>query len=796
MRFDEVIVREAEGDLRLTFHPQLTVLAGLGDEERAALAQTLLGALAGGAEDTILRYLDHTGGTVVVQNRDGRVTARDAAGSPVPEPIGSVATSRASLEALMVVRADDVSAEVPRSPEDEPPELREARNTLETLTAELEGARAERERTAELRAELARLDADLQAARDNAARREYAQVLAQLEQVRAEAAALESDQDAIEADRTLLDAADEVRRLAAAHEQAADRAAELAAQVGGEPLDPGERARLASVPEAPPADLDAQIDRLQAAAARRGQLERRLQELAVATLPAPSDPAVAELGVLEPGPLWAAADRLVAAQEAMHEVRVSLGGLEMEDVGPAPALVADIEAAHAAVDEAEHAAGAVRIPAMGATALGAVGGLLGVAVAPLLVPVGLGAAIVAAVAGIVLPDRRLRRAIKAEEAALERAGASSYLGFHIRRVEATVDPRLRERAETAVDEQRDAWTAWAEQVGPELTVERALELRDEIEAYHAALQDLGETADEMDQLRRQLDQDAIPEVAAARDALRSACEPYHLDEEDLDRADVAALVRERCRRGAAARAEEGLHQAEAVAQRSADRLLGRLVEVGFDDDDLAARLRAFEWEVARAGEREEARRRARPKAEVDADLARLADAASTLRQPEWETVTAAEATTPDVEELEARREVVTAALGGSRMTTEVDLDRLADRQTAVARRVAALEARLGTNGDPGAIADLQQGLLARLTAASQAGPGGDPVPVVLDEVLRRVPPDRTWDLLDLVLRLAERHQVIYLTDDAFVAAWARQRALDGSITLLETDSGAETPQPI
>jgi hypothetical protein len=796
VRFDELIVREPEGDLRLTFHPQLTVLAGLGDDERAAFAQSLLGALAGGAEETLLRYLDHTGGTVVVQNRDGRVAARDAAGSPVAAPIGSLATSRASLEALMVVRADDVSAEVPRSPEDEPPELREARDTLDALTAELDAARAERERTAELRAELARLDAALQAARDNAARLEYARILAQLEQMRAEAAALESDESAIEADRSLLEAADEVRQLAAAQQQAADRAAELAAQVTEEPLDVDERAGLVAVPEAPPEHLDALVDRLQAATARRGQLERRLQELAVATLPAPSDPVVAELGVLAPGPLWSAADRLVEAQEAMHEVRVSLGGLEMEDVGPAPALVADIEAAHAAVDDAERAADAVRIPAMGATVLGALAGVLGVAVAPLLVPVGLGAAIVAAVAGIVLPDHRRRRALRVEEAALERAGASSYLGFHIRRVEATVDPRLRERAETAVDEQRDAWAAWAEQVGPDLPVARALELRDEIEAYHAALQDLGETADEMDQLRRQLDHDANPEVVAARDALRSACEPYHLAEEDLDRADVAALVRERCRRGAAARAEEGLHQAEAVAQRSADRLLGRLVEVGFDDDDLAARLRAFEWEVARAGEREEARRRARPKAEVDADLARLTGLAGSLRQPDWDTVTADEAATPDVEELEARRDVVTAALGGSQMTTEVDLDRLADRQAAVARRVAALEARLGTNGDPGAIADLQQGLLARLTAASQAGPGGDPVPVVLDEVLARVPPDRSWDLLDLVLRLAERHQVIYLTDDAFVAAWARQRALDGSITLLETDSGAETPQPI
>jgi hypothetical protein len=55
----------------------------------------------------------------------------------------------------------------------------------------------------------------------------------------------------------------------------------------------------------------------------------------------------------------------------------------------------------------------------------------------------------------------------------------------------------------------------------------------------------------------------------------------------------------------------------------------------------------------------------------------------------------------------------------------------------------------------------------------------------LDEALLRVPADRKWDLLDLLLRLAERHQLVYLSDDAFVAAWARQQAADGNITLLE-----------
>ena len=123
---------------------------------------------------------------------------------------------------------------------------------------------------------------------------------------------------------------------------------------------------------------------------------------------------------------------------------------------------------------------------------------------------------------------------------------------------------------------------------------------------------------------------------------------------------------------------------------------------------------------------------------------------------------------------------------------EVDVVRLADRQAAVERRVMALEARHGghdANGDPGAVADIQQHLLGRLTQAATAGPHGDPLPAVLDEVFLRVPAERKWDLLDLLHRLSERHQLIYLSDDPFVAAWASQKA--GDVSLL-----APEPEPV
>jgi hypothetical protein len=53
-------------------------------------------------------------------------------------------------------------------------------------------------------------------------------------------------------------------------------------------------------------------------------------------------------------------------------------------------------------------------------------------------------------------------------------------------------------------------------------------------------------------------------------------------------------------------------------------------------------------------------------------------------------------------------------------------------------------------------------------------------------VFLRVPAERKWDLLDMLYRLSERHQLLYLSDDPFVAAWARQ-CHDGAVTLLEPE---------
>jgi hypothetical protein len=788
VRLDEVIL-QAEGDeLRLRFHPQLTVLSGVDAGDRSAFADSLLAALTGGPERTALRYTDGAGTSVsVVGDGTGKVTSRHEDGSPAPLPIGTLAPDAAGLRSLMLLEADDIAVIDRRDRDHEPPELREARDMLEELTAELEAARGQEEAVAALQARLDALDEELRSARDGIARREYAMVLAHLEQLRSELAALQSTVDAVESDRNLVANAAQVRELAERWAAAKEHVAQLVADIGERPrLDAAERDLLASVPGEPPADLDDLVGALHQASSTRDALDHRLQDLSVSRLPAPSDPVVAELGVLDQAALWSAADRLVATGDAVQRVQMSLGGLELEEIQSATTLIDAIETAHADVDAAERAVDASKVPGLAGTSIGVAAGVAGVALSPFLLPVGLAGAAVAAAVGLVRPRARRAKALRAEAAALAEADATSYLGFHIRRVEATVDPQLRSVVESTVRDHRAAQEEWAA-AAPGVPLERALALADEVRSYHQALRALGETAEEIDTLRQELERSAEPAVRAAYVALAAECEPYHLPDGALtDATQLPGLVQDQCDRGAGARAQALLANAEADEEKAVQRLDDLLLHLAFDSGPVDARVGWFQRSVEEAELREVARQRARPRTEVDGEIAQLEAAATALRQPEWGSVTAAEADAPDIPALEDRRASIAAELATAR--AEVDIDRLADRHAAVERRVTALEAKLGGpdgGADPGAIADIQQQLLTHLTRAGQAAPHGDPVPVLLDEVLARVPADRKWDLLDLLHRLSEKHQLVYLSDDAFVAAWARQRALDGTVTLLE-----------
>ena len=189
-----------------------------------------------------------------------------------------------------------------------------------------------------------------------------------------------------------------------------------------------------------------------------------------------------------------------------------------------------------------------------------------------------------------------------------------------------------------------------------------------------------------------------------------------------------------------------------------------------------------------ARRRDQARGTARGRDEVEAELARLEARVRQERRPEWGTsVVPSDTEEPDVADLVRRREVTLQAYETA-VHLVPDVDLLADRHRAVERRVAVLEASV----EPGLAADsrndadeVQRQLLAQVVAARGAGPTGDPLPVLLDEPFSRLRGEKKWEVLDLVERLADKTQIVYLTDDHDVVMWARRRAASGTLALLE-----------
>ena len=789
MRLEELVLRIPGDEFRVRFHEHLTVLSGIGMLERQALADSLLGALTGAAENTVLTYTDRSGRPVEIVSSGGTAacTFLDDS-SPALPLVGTLAPTADALRSLLQLQAGDIGLTPSRSRGNDSPELEEARATLAELTEELQAVVADRQRQEQTRAELAAIESQLRHAEDGTSRRQYAKVLADLERVRAEAAALQSGTTGAETDRHLLESAAEGREIAARWKEAFDRVATLEQHLGGaERLDVDTAAQARWYPEQEPADLHRLIGDVDAAQRERDRLDGRLRELAASRLPEPSDPRVVDLATIDQDELWAAYRLVAQTGEQLEREQIALGGLGM---GAAPtAVVENIEITHQAVEPAEAKLARRWVPAIASTAIAAVGSLLLASAGILIGIVVLAAAVIGGAVSLGLPFRQLAGARKREAAALEVADAPTYLSFHLRRVDAAVTPGARGRLDGAGIDQRAALAHW-NALTRSLDRHVAGRLQDEVRAYARALSALGGAAGEIESLRAELIQDAEPALVEARSSLRDALATYGLGEDALaghDPALIQRLVQQQVALGHVARAQDEIEDAEAMEEKLGNRLDDLLHQLGFREGNLESRAGALEWAVERAGEREEARRRARPREAIEESLTRLQDEARRLRRPEWASVQASEASGPDLDELLKRRDELKKTAGDDHAEV-IDLERLSDRHSAMERRVASLEAQLDPGrgeASIGQLADVQQYLLSHLTKAAHAGPYDESVPVLLDEPFLRVPAERKWELLDMLRRLGEKTQLIYLTDDPFVGAWARRRATAGLITLLE-----------
>lgn len=235
------------------------------------------------------------------------------------------------------------------------------------------------------------------------------------------------------------------------------------------------------------ADDEGNIDLLSVAGLDTRSAKRQLRLTSTdLTTSTHHDQIIRRLASADPEELWGLANRVKAAQASLDE-EADASGSAPEDA----AVVARIEERHARFEEAQARAERFRrISFFG-----------GVAAAILAVPSVMWISQTAAMAFVILAamitalsfvqNQRGERARKAEEAALAEAGAQSYLGFHLQRVNGLLDSQAsRQRLLEANAEHEAAMAAWFETAG-DLVVEWAEEHRDEIEEAARRVKDVG-----------------------------------------------------------------------------------------------------------------------------------------------------------------------------------------------------------------------------------------------------------------------------------------------------------------
>jgi hypothetical protein len=118
---------------------------------------------------------------------------------------------------------------------------------------------------------------------------------------------------------------------------------------------------------------------------------------------------------------------------------------------------------------------------------------------------------------------------------------------------------------------------------------------------------------------------------------------------------------------------------------------------------------------------------------------------------------------------------------------------LRDRVLAAHHRLREAGGSLGGASAAAAAepAELAQALIVRLNDLRHAGNGGESLPLLLDEPLHGVPLSVKQWMLELVGRSAGTPQVVYLTEDADIAAWARMEAVAGHLAVIEPSPETE-----
>lgn len=752
MRFDELAYRVDGLTVTVPFHRTLTVVSGLDAAMRQNFAERALAILRGGPESTgtNLVFVDGAGSRVqLVRDGRGRATLTDLeTGEDLLASLaegdaldflsllgleGDTAAELMLLDPAALERDGDTAATTGSA------ELAEAREVLARVQAEFDEVLSTHRTTEELRARLEEIDDQIRDYDEAVARRRHGQAAREVQR--------------LEAELGLLTGAP-AERLAAGAAVAAARAGETwratreafttASTAFGDRrrLDARALAHALELPADPPAGLDALHAAYLAAERRRTDLVAQLNEGAGSELPTPSAPWVLTLARIDHPELWSRAERWRAVRTRAAELSMGLGG-----TGQHRELVAALEAAHGEVEAAERALDNARMPRLAVNA-----------------------------------RRRLAKASEQEHAVLTKAGFVSWLAFQMRRIDVLLEPNALESLRVAELEAQLAVAGWSELAG-DVDPEAALAARDEVERYATQLAAAVSDLDVTETLRRELVEVVEPAYHQARAALMEACGPFDVEPEHAP-SEVAAIVSE----ARHARLQAVLEDAEAAHARAEAELENALAAAGLPGpDDLADRVATVTARAADASVALETPTTTRERHVVEAELATAQAERARFARPDWDDAPlVSDAPLLDPASLADERTRVAAEVDQIERGLP-DLGRLSDRREALARRVAILEATSGAGSRLLSFEESEMVLLGRFAQARRVGPEAEPVPILVQDALAGFPRHDKWRLLDLIARLGEASQVVYLTDDPDTAEWAAARARQGTASLLRPD---------
>lgn len=781
MHYEELSIPLAGGLFQIRFHQQVTVLAGISGSDRAALIDAFAGAAAGQIPGGRLVYRDQSGRRVVV--RDGNMNYLDDGSNVGMSGLGLVTNAR-EMRTLLYVGAEDLG--LPR-PLDDPAglalqtELLSARGELSRTKHDLEQANHQRAQRERVLGELEKTEATLADLGTSTDRylHNRAHSLVELERIRSVLAAVEDTPAARRRDERLLAATDEVQSLADDWAGAVEHLDQLVVRFGNRArLGSDQLAELVDIPDTVPAGLAQAIADYESSSARCDHLEEDTSLLASSPLPTNhSDPRVLVLATLDQESLWLTHRRALLASEALQAARAEEERLENDD----PTTLNRAEEAHTRAIETAARAERLWLPGViSATVLLSLSMLLPLAdIAQIAAPFCFIAGLVALVMMVLIPKAKALKAERSAAATIAATGASSIQEYRQRFADDPGSAKWR-RADVIVEDYESAMAEWHELVG-DMDVDEVGMLENTVHEC-AAMQDPRRQQAKATSVQRSLEH-ARNDLKLSAQRLTTLLSPFDLVLEDLPVA-IGAAVHERIQQGRYARLQLELGEAEENERKVTHRLGQYLSTIGFEDGSLEARIGAYGWAI------DDARQRARLRAEAPsheelvaardqlaADLDRPADSLMSHDGGE----SAAEG--PHVTELRKRRDDLRTQAATITLVDESAIERRAGK---LQRRIEALEEELSPEAGV-LVARPVDHLVETLVRFRPSWPPAkdDPLPAVLDDPFGAAPPALRAELLDALIEVSKATQIVLLTDDGNVIAWARSEAARGRVSLLE-----------